>query len=136
VLLVRGLLMSGHPHRVTETEAYYHALYHLVGHWAAYVAILGVLLTTALLLSLTPIPGDAHRRIATIGIVVTLALIAGLYFILRMKMYGDEVATRLPESYKRRLKNLQHHNRSMVFGIGGVVGLAFLNWWLLYELWR
>ena len=130
------LPMPENAYKVSQTEVYYHALYHLVGHWAAYVSIVGGLLTTAIILCVSPVPSSAHGRILVIAFAVALAFTAGLYFILRMRMYGQEVAARLPESYKRRLTNLRHNDRTIAVGIIGLTTLAVLNWAILYHIWQ
>src|ERR1051326_5694144 len=66
---------------VTELEAYYHSLYHLVSHWAAYIAMVGVLLTIGFFLCQTPI-GEGlgyRRRIVGIAFIILCSLAAAVY---------------------------------------------------------
>jgi hypothetical protein len=124
------------PPRVTELEAYYHALYHLVTHWAAYVAMIALLLTIALLLCLTPIAGDAHGRIIIMAAITAVSAAGCMYFVLSMKMYGDEVNARLPPAYKARVPRLNHPHLPIKLGITAPVVLAVFDILFLCSLWR
>ena len=128
------------PPKVTELEAYYHGLYHLVTHWAAFVAMMGVLLTIGLLMCLTPIARDVtfrNRRILALFIIILCSSMAGLYFIDRMKLYSNEINRKLPPAYKERLRKV-FHDPSIPIIWRGRLATAFLTIFdlvLLYLSW-
>lgn len=129
--------MSEPVRHVNETEAFYHALYHLVTHWAAYVAMLALLLTVAFLLSLTPITGDNVRaRIGVIALVNGAGLVGSLYFVLGIKAFAEDVSKKLPASYVKRVQRTRHSQRSVLLGVLGSLAAAALNWLLLYKSWK
>ena len=95
-------MANDEENKVGEIEVYYHALYHHVAHWAAYVATMVLLVTVGLLVSLTPITsgsGLGQRKFGA-GAAVVCGLIAAIYFIKGMDTYGGILNTEcLPTSY-------------------------------------
>jgi hypothetical protein len=72
------------PGKVGNPEVYYHALYHHVAHWAAYAAMMAVLLSVGAVLSVSQITLSGFRiwgATASIG----LATAGAVYFMLGMK---------------------------------------------------
>jgi hypothetical protein len=129
--------MSEPVKHVNETDAFYHALYHLVTHWAAYIAMLALLLTMAFLLSLTPITGDnVHSRIGVIALINGAGLVGCLYFVLGVNAFAEDVSKRLPASYVKRVRRTRHSQLPILLGVLCSLAAAALNWWLLYKSWK
>ena len=93
-----------------STEVFYHALYHHVTHWAAFVAMMGLLITIGFVLSLTPIPRDAYSGWRTAGVFVAVAagLAGAIYFAKGMDTYGALVNERLPRDYLEKVWTFPH----------------------------
>ena len=91
-------------------EVFYHALYHHLAHWAAYTAMVGLLVTIGVGLSLTPLANDATRgvRAAGIGVAILCALLGSGYFAKGMDTYGSFVNEKLPEAYLRKTQTFPH----------------------------
>jgi hypothetical protein len=113
--------MAGKP-RSTDSDAdsrevFYHALYHHLAHWAAYTAMVGLLVTIGVGLSLTPIASDATRgaRAAGVGVAIICALLGAFYFVKGMDTYGALVNERLPEAYLRKTQTFPH---KMMIAVG------------------
>lgn len=70
-------------------ELFNHRLYHLVYHWAAYVATL-VLLTLGALVAVTT-PASSIRDASYLRFANIAGALASWFFLLRMKTFGDEV---------------------------------------------
>jgi hypothetical protein len=66
---------------------YYHSLYHLVTHWAAYVATLGLLLTIGVVISASPKLGN--RWYFVLAIIVASG--ASFFFLRRMHTFATDV---------------------------------------------
>ena len=140
--------MSERP-QVSETEAYYHALYHLIAHWAAYVAMMGILLTIGFFLCLTPISNGAghSRRLIVIGLIIVCSFVAAIYFAHGMKTYGEkEVNPRLPSQYKIRIDDdplktlgMAHFgnaDRRLLGAYIAAIVIAAIDLLVLYMFWR
>jgi hypothetical protein len=131
--------MGVKPHRTDldtdSREVFYHALYHHLAHWAAYIAMVGLLVTIGVGLSLTPMASDATRGIRGAGLVVAIlcSLLGSGYFVKGMDTYGALVNERLPETYLRKTQTFPH---KMMIAVGMIAPLACAVWdcWLLYML--
>ena len=98
---------------VGDTELFYHALYHHVAHWAAYIAMLGILITIALLLSLSPVESGSNRLVRVLGTgwAIFSASLGASYFINGMRKYGQILNERLPPAY---LKSVLFHSHKLI----------------------
>jgi len=108
-------------------EIFYHALYHHVAHWAAYVATMVLLLTIGFLVSLTPIVGSPFgmRRMGAYAAAVC-AFFAASYFIRGMNTYGGIINSEyLPDSYLQKVLSLPH--TWMIFS-GHFAALVLFLW--------
>jgi hypothetical protein len=81
------------PGPVLHDLEYYHALYHLVSHWGAYMASMGLLLTIGVLLSTASIPGRARKGFCIAFIAVVP--LGAWFFLWRMYVFANEVNHRL-----------------------------------------
>lgn len=97
---------------------FYHALYHLVAHWAAYIAITGVLLVmiASLVAPQHPPASRIGRAILTCFFVFLLG--GAWYFLIRMRRFGYEVNLRLPPPYVGRT---DIRPRSFLGDLGGLL---------------
>jgi hypothetical protein len=120
---------------IDSREVFYHALYHHLAHWAAYTAMVGLLVTIGVGLSLTPIASGAAGgvRAAGVGVAILCALLGSGYFAKGMDTYGALVNERLPEAYLRKTQTFPH---KMMIAVGMISPLACAVWdcWLLYML--
>ena len=82
---------------------YYHALYHVIAHWAAFNATLGLLGTLSLVLYTVAFPHDTVRRRSAEAVVLIL-LLASWYFLWRMHTYVRVVNRMLPAWYVQELR--------------------------------
>ena len=80
---------------VEHKEIFYHALYHHIAHWAAYVAMMGLLVTTGLLVSLTPVLSspDSWKRKTGVIVAIICSLAGAIYFIKGMDKYAGIMNT-------------------------------------------
>ncbi len=115
-----------------EDRLFNHRLYHLVYHWAAYVATLVLLLTLGAWVAVTPasfIRDASYLRFANIA-----GALASWFFLLRMKTFGDEVNALMGAAAHVKpqwfLRWFLTHPRNLWFG--AVVTLAIL----VFNLWR
>jgi len=69
---------------------YNHALYHLVYHWAAYVAFLVLLITIGVILSVAPVPPVRVSRLYDAFAIVVCGTASG-FFLWRMDTFGKVV---------------------------------------------
>lgn len=120
---------------IGKSEVYYHALYHHVAHWGAYVAMMGLLVTIGILVCLTPvIGGDTGMR--KVGLIVgIIASAAGaVYFIRGMDTYGGIVNTEyLPQDYLNKVQSMPH---KMMILVGHAATFAIAGWdiWLVASM--
>ena len=110
-------------------NAFNHALYLFVGHWAAYVAALGLLATLGMMLSTTP--GIHHRGMCVAG--VALGLFMSWYFLWGMlEFWHLMVASNLmPLNYSDEIPLPLRPNFSGPGGAMVSLLLASGNFWLL-----
>lgn len=100
--------------KIHESETYYHALYHHVTHWAAYLALMGFLLTIGVVVSLSPPVGAApnlfqvYVRLIGIAAAIVAAMIGACFFMTGMDRYGGLLHENLPEYYLRKTLALPH----------------------------
>lgn len=125
--------------QVGPTEVYYYYLYHHIAHWAAYVAMMGVLLTIGFFLALTPITGDLRQqslrfRFGVIAFVIAASLGAALYFLLAgMNSYGGKTNRCLPNKYQPQKRR---EYRAIGLGLAGAIVLAIVDSILLCSIWK
>jgi hypothetical protein len=81
---------------------FYHALYCVIAHWAAFNATLGLLVTLALVLYTVAIPHDMARRHSAEAVVLIIAS-ASWYSLWRMHTYMKIVDRMLPAWYIQEL---------------------------------
>jgi len=110
------------PKAADAKDIFNHVLAHHVAHWAAYVAMIGVQLTIAFALCMTPVPpaSQLFRKIG-IGLVIASATIGALYFMKGMDRYGGMLHDRLPEDYIRKSTMMPH---GMMIGSSALAALA------------
>lgn len=116
---------------VQTQSAFNHALYLFVGHWAAYVATLGLLATFGIILSTTT---TVHHREMCYGGVI-LGLLMSWYFLWGMLEFWNlmDASNLLLPNYQNAVPFLLRPQFSGP--IGGVVSLflAAGNYWLLWK---
>ncbi len=125
------------PNIVDERELFYHALYHHVTHWAAYIAMLGILITIALLLSLSPVESGSNSlvRILGPGWAIIAAFGGALYFVNGMDKYGRILNEQLDPAYFTRVSILPHNLITWLQIIAAIV-CAGVDGWILVALSR
>ena len=116
-------------------DLFYHALYYHLAHWAAYIAMVGLLVSIGVGLCLTPIAGGPTSgvRSAGVGVAILCSLLGSFYFVKGMDTYGALVNERLPASYLMKIQTLPH---KMMIVVGAIAPLACAVWdfWLLHML--
>src|SRR5689334_1902060 len=106
--------------------SFYHALYHLVTHWAATVTILVLLLTVGVILLTTSGPMRIWQKVcACLVIAITAAL--PIYFLERMATYGAFVTSQLPAEYVTKVDSFPHSPINLYLGIGIVCVVAAID---------
>ena len=107
---------------------FYHALYHLVAHWAAFIATLGLLLTIGLILATSPT--IRHRSPCVYLIIIVLS---GSWWILwRMWIFVNFLNTKLPTDYLRTIVwGWIPHPYNLVAGALGALAITILDLWIL-----
>src|SRR5438093_11471029 len=92
--------------QVDPSWEYYHALYHLVAHWSACVALFVYVLTAGMILAIQQQPFTKWPCYLAIGIPGLMLL----YFLTRMWRFGELVNEKLPPTYFRRHGNVHPYN--------------------------
>jgi hypothetical protein len=117
----------------TASETYYHALYHHVAHWAAYVGTMVALLTITVVLSGSPGPLSGARLFGFV-IADLAATGAAIYFIRGMGIYGGIIRTALSPDYLGSIERFPHrvtvwlgHSATLVLSIVNLVLIRFLS---------
>ena len=85
---------------LTDTEqerVFNHALSHLIAHWAGFIATLGLLATSTLVLAGTE--SLTFRDFLGLLVVVLGTTVASVYFLIRMHDFGKVVNDLLPPKY-------------------------------------
>ena len=126
--------MSYQLKKVDPKEVYYHALYHHVAHWAAYVGMMVALTTIAAVLSSTQMP-VAGIQAWGVACTIVLTTAGAVYFIRGMDTYGAVLRDALPEPYLRRTQTFRHKVTIMVGG-GAAIAAGLGNLGLLWMLTR
>jgi hypothetical protein len=111
-------------------EIYYHALYNLVAHWAAYVGMMAASLTMTALVSTG---GRPKSVLGTIGLggAMSLAGVGAGYCVRGMGRYAGVVREALPLTYLSRVSTFS--NKTVVLlGTAAAVGLWLANLSLLW----
>ena len=115
-----------------KDKEFNHALQHLVRHWAAYIASLGILLGIGIGASSKPTgpPATVGQRICAYRIAILLTLAASVFFLRRMVVFGREL--NLSEDYLKKVglfgKDPYHLN--IWASVAFACALAGLAWWL------
>ena len=137
----RGSMAKGEeqfvPETVGPTEVFYHALYHHIAHWAAYVAMMGILITIGALLSVTSIAEQKSvpHFLGTL-FAISAALFGSWYFVgFGMRKYGAILNRRLPRHYLDVMLTLPHWLMTLASLIAPLM-LALVDYWLVLSLWR
>ena len=89
-------------------RVYYYPLYHALGHMAAYVAILVLLITMGLVLSTSQAAVTGILRRSAVIAVLCALVIAEIYSVLRMVGLANFVFQELPEGARRTVLLLPH----------------------------
>lgn len=111
-----------------ESWAYYHALYHLVTHWAAFVATLALLVTIGVVISASPTLGNRWYFIFAIA----TTTIAAWFFLWRMGTFGAVVNTSLKGAASTTYW-LIPHPWNLLVGAGVSLVVAALDFIALYQ---
>jgi hypothetical protein len=119
----------------SDDKIFYHALYHHVTHWAAYVAMNGLLITFAFFLSLSPPIDGANlvQRLIIAQFAVLASLCAALYFTSGMYRYGKKLNESVPKYYLDYYLKISH-NKMTLLQLVGSFSLAVLDEWILLVL--
>jgi hypothetical protein len=105
---------------------FYHALYHLLSHWAAFMATLGLLITIATVMSTSFLePIDRLRRFCSVAS-VALTLFGSWFFLWRMFLYSSIVNRMLPNHYTRQLPGVSASQWILVIAAGITSAIAGL----------
>ncbi|MGD0497773.1 MAG: hypothetical protein ABSC23_04980 [Bryobacteraceae bacterium] len=83
---------------VVDPNAFTHALYHMVSHWAAVVAVIGLLSTFGIILSTTRVRPAFWGRAFCVANIVLLWVISW-YFLYRMTIFRKWLDNALPANY-------------------------------------
>ena len=102
------------PSSVGDTEVYYHALYHHIAHWAAYIAMMAILISIGSNLSVFQGASAPFRRAGAIGVTI-IAWAGAWYFIRGMDTYGAILCEAVPKSYLDRTQT-NPHSRTITIG--------------------
>lgn len=128
-------MMQFRLEKVGNEEVYYHALYHHVAHWAAYAAMMAVLLSVAAILSVSQIKLTCAVRIVGVFCAVGAATAGAVYFMLGMKTYGAILCEAVPDNYLLRTQTFRH-NTTVLLGIVAALGCGAGDLFLLWHLTR
>jgi len=85
-----------------EDRIFYHALYYLVSHWAAFIASLGLLVTTGVIVSTVATPLNGIRRLYCQAAIATM-FFGSWFFLWRMYTFSSIVQRMLPRTYLQEL---------------------------------
>jgi hypothetical protein len=122
--------MKEEPLERSDRE-YYYALYHALGHMAAYVTILVLLLTIGILLSTSGGAVEGRlRRLLEVGALIAL-LAAELYSVVRMVRLANFVFDCLPSGARRDLLLVRHPQNQL---LSTAAALAVTLWDILLVL--
>ena len=107
-----------HSLKVSDIEIYYHALYHHIAHWTAYIAMIATLIAIGAILS-------------AFHCVIFAAWIGAWYFIRGMDTYGAILCESVPKWYLARTHTFPH-KRTIAIGklaatLAAVVDLALMT---------
>jgi len=124
------------PETVGPTEVFYHALYHHVAHWAAFVGMMGILITIGALLSVTQIETKSVPRFFGTLFAISAALFGSWYFVgFGMRKYGAILNRRLPGHYLNIMLTLPHWLMTLASLVAPLM-LAAVDYWLVLSIWR
>jgi len=112
--------------------AYYYALYHQVAHWAAFVATMGLLINSGIILSASreALP-ETKRKFCRAF--VTISLFGAWFFLFRMLQYGEVVRKILPEHLHEisPIALLNPTPAIIVLGVLATLAIAAADWILI-----
>lgn len=107
---------------MNEERLFNHRLYHLVYHWAAYVATLVFLLSLGALVCVSPtIRYPAYLRFANIA-----GGAASLFFLYRMKTFGDKV-NQMISGVDQETQWFFRHPYNLWFGAAVTLAIIIIN---------
>jgi hypothetical protein len=106
-----------------KQNVFNHALYHLVTHWAAVIAVIVWLLTVGMVLGSTGKDSINNKCFFYFAILAAAGM--AIYFLIRMYIFGTVVNANLPPDYVRDMMLLQHPYNLVVGGVVVVFILAF-----------
>ena len=120
-----------------------HALYHHLGHWAAYVAMMGLLATFGLVIALSPTPTEplrasalAVRGLAAIGAIVVICGFA-VFFTTGMDRYGGLLHRNLGPEYLEQTLYWEHQRMIKTAQFAAfAAGLCDIGLLVLIALWK
>jgi hypothetical protein len=110
---------------------FYHAFYHQIAHWAAFIATLGLLTMIGIAVS-TASRLDGIRRLFC-QLAIGMTLLGSWWFLGRMHTYSSIVNEMLPSSYIMRLSSVGASPVTFVFAgittlvLGGLSSAVL--WW-------
>jgi hypothetical protein len=81
-----------------DDRIFYHALYHLVAYWAAFMGTIGLLITSALVVSTGPQSPEGTRRWVFLG-TVSATLVTSVFLLWRQATFASFVKDRLLRNY-------------------------------------
>ena len=119
-----------HSLKVGDIEIYYHALYHHIAHWAAYIAMIATLIAIGASLSAFQGVMASFRILGAVGVIFA-AWIGAWYFIRGMDTYGAILCESVPKWYLARTHTFPH-KRTIAIGklaatLAAVVDLALVT---------
>ncbi len=114
--------MNGSPDWV-----FYHALYHLLTHFAAFMATLGLSVSIGVALASTSTTFTRAKRQYCLTVLLCVML-ASWFFLWRMYTYSTIVNRMLPIAYFEQLsiRGLEAGVLMLIVGVIGTVGIACL----------
>lgn len=102
---------------------FYHALYTLITHWAAFIACIGLLATIGVVISTVTGPLKGIRRLFCQCSILMISIGAGL-FNWRMYTYSVVVDNMLPPKYIQQLSLMGATPTTALLGAGATAILA------------
>ncbi len=119
-----------HSLKVGDIEIYYHALYHHIAHWTAYIAMIATLIAIGASLSAFQGVMAGFRIVGAAGVIFA-AWLGAWYFIRGMDTYGAILCESVPKWYLARTHTFPH-KRTIAIGklaatLAAVVDLALMT---------
>jgi hypothetical protein len=114
-------------------RGFYVALYFMIAHLTAYVAILVLTITIGVLISTASVPLESlgGTKATLVTLALAILMLAEFYSIWRMRTLGNIVIKGLPETETQWLIFIRH---PWNLSLAGLVALAFTTWDVLLVL--